>query len=264
MRQELLNLKPDDFHAINIKKCTDDNLTDTKFVEDICYKYYLYGLHLLLQASEHSSGTIVDSSATNDMYLHVMHFRQFAAQAQPVEDALALKYNWEINMDRLKKLEFLYRSFNPLVTSQSSPVNGKFWVPHSNKVFTMENVYTTASEILANRERLYEFLKLDHNYQSRYILHSFDARGILLSAEGYTVKSLSRTKYLWSLETYGAYALAMLDALKASSYMKQCNIVVNGVPSYELELNKAMAYLHGYLDNFADYWWQRINDLIHQ
>lgn len=264
MRQETLNLKPDDFHAINIKKCTDKNLIDTKFVEDMCYRYYLYGLHLLFEASEHSSGTIVDSSATNDMYLHIMHFRQFAAKAQPAENALTLEYNWEINMDRLKKLEFLYRAFNPLTTSQSSPVNGKFWVPHSNKVFTMENVYTTASEILANRERLYEFLKLDHNYQSRYILHSFDARSVLLSAEGYTVKSLSKTKYLWSLETYGAYALAMLDALKASSYMKQCSIIINEDFSHALELHRAIACLGGYLNNFTNYWWQMVGDIIHQ
>lgn len=263
MRQEILNLQPVAFNDRCMKKCTEDNLKDIKFVEDMFYQYYLYGLNLLHQAAERSSGSIVESAVTNDMYLHLMYFRSFAAKSQPVEDALALKYNWEVSLDRLRKLEFLYRKFNPLITDPS-PCKGKFWSPDSNKVFTMENVYTTASEILSNRERLYEFLKLDHNYQSRYILHSFDVRGVLLSAEGYTIKSMSRTKYLWSLETYGAYALAMLDALKASSYMKQCDLVINGVPSYELELNRAIAYLNGYLDNFSYYWWSMANDLIHQ
>lgn len=263
MRQEILNLQPVAFNDRCMKKCTEDNLTDIKFVEDMFYQYYLYGLNLLHQAAERSSGSIVESAVTNDMYLHLMYFRSFAAKSQPVEDALALKYNWEVNLNRLRKLEFLYRKFNPLITDPS-PCKGRFWSPNSNKVFTMENVYTTASEILSNRERLYEFLKLDHNYQSRYILHSFDARSVLTSASSYTVKSLSKTKYLWSLEAYGAYALAMQQALKDSTYMKQYKSAVGGVISYELELNNAMSYLTCYLDNFSDYWWQMVSDIIHQ
>lgn len=263
MRQEILNLKPDDFHKNCMKKWKEELLTDTKFVEDTFYRYYLYGLNLLHQASEKSSGSIVEPSVTSDMYLHLMHFRTFAAESQPVEDALALKYNWEVNLDRLRKLEFLYRKFNPLITGPSL-CKGKFWSPDSNKVFTMENVYTTASEILSNRERLHEFLKLDHNYQSRYILHSFDARSVLTSASSYTVKSLSKTKYLWSLEAYGAYALAMLQALKDSTYMKQYKSAIGGTISYELELNQAISYLTCYLDNFSYYWWLMVGDLIHQ
>ena len=261
MRQEILNLKPDDFHKNCMKKWKEDLLTDSKFVEDMFYKYYLYGLNLLHQASEQSSGTIVEPAVTSDMYLHLMHFRTFAATSQPDESALALKYNWEINLDRLRKLEFLYQKFNPLITGPS-PCKGKFWSPNSNKIFTMENVYTTASEILSNRERLHEFLKLDHNYQSRYILHSFDARSVLTSAGSYTVKSISKTKYLWSLEAYGAYALAMLQALKDSSYMKQYKTAIGG--TYELEINKAISYLNCYLDNFSYYWWLMVSDLIHQ
>lgn len=263
MRQEILNLKPGDFHDNCMKKLKENLLTDTKFVEDMFYQYYLYGLNLLHQASEQSSGTIVEPAVTSDMYLHLMHFRTFAATSQPVESALALKYNWEINLDRLRKLEFLYQKFNPLITDPS-PCKGKFWSPNSNKIFTMENVYTTASEILSNRERLHEFLKLDHNYQSRYILHSFDARSVLTSANSYTVKSLSKTKYLWSLEAYGAYALAMLQALKDSTYMKQYKTAIGGTISYELELNKAISYLNCYLDNFSYYWWLMVDDIVHQ
>lgn len=245
MRQEILNLKPVDFDNNCMKKLKENLLTDTKFVEDMFYKYYLYGLNLLIKASE-SSAESERCSAASDMRVHLIHFRRFAEKSQPVEDALALKYNWEVNLDKLRKFEFLYKKFELIRTNSSSRVS------------------YPARKILANRESLQEFLKLDHNYQSRYILHSFDARSVLTSASNYTVKSLSKTKYLWSLEAYGAYALAMLQALKDSTYMKQHNMAIGGFVKYEIELCQAISYLTRYLDNFLHYWWLMANDLIHQ
>lgn len=245
MRQEILNLKPADFHDNCMKKSKENLLTDTKFVEDMFYKYYLYGLNLLIKADGSSSESEC-CSAASDMRMHWLHFRRFAEKSKPVEDALALKYNWEVNLDKLRKFEFLYKKFELLRINPSSKVS------------------YSAIKILANRESLQEFLKLDHNYQSRYILHSFDARSVLTSASNYTVKSLSKTKYLWSLEAYGAYALAMLQALKDSTYMKQRDMVIGGFVEYEIELSQAISYLTRYLDNFSHYWWLMANDLIHQ
>jgi hypothetical protein len=245
MRQEILNLKPVDFDNTMMKKVKENLLTDTKFVEDMFYKYYLYGLNLLIKASESSSES-ERCSAVSDMRVHWIHFRRLAAKSQPVEDALALKYNWEVNLDKLRKFEFLYKKFELIRINPSSKVS------------------YPARKILANRENLQEFLKLDHNFQSRYILHSFDVRSVLTSASNYTVKSLSKTKYLWSLEAYGAYALAMLQALKDSTYMKQRDMAIGGFVKYEIELDQAISYLSRYLDNFLHYWWLMANDLIHQ